>query len=73
MSIGALIFLSIVGSFICARARVAGGAVIFALVAFGLFIGTSAGAGLPEMISHFLSTIDSAATPVLNGGSRAAG
>ncbi len=73
MSIGVLIFFAIVGSFVCARARVAGGAVIFALAAFVLFIGTPAGAGLPGMISNFLSTLDHAATPVLNGGSRAVG
>src|SRR5438874_57643 len=33
MSVGALIFFAIVGAFICARVRVAGGAVVFPLVA----------------------------------------
>jgi hypothetical protein len=73
VSIGVLIFFAIVGSFVCARARVSGGAVIFALVAFVLFIGTPAGAGLPGMISNFLSTFDHATTPVLTDGSRADG
>ncbi len=47
MSVGALIFLAIVGSFICAKVRVAGGAVVFALIALVLFVTTPLGAGLP--------------------------
>jgi hypothetical protein len=66
-SVGVLIFFAIVGAVICAKARVAGGAVVFALVALVLFVSTPAGAGLPGALSGFLSTLDSAATPALNG------
>lgn len=72
MSVGVLIFFALVGAFICARARVAGGAVVFSLAAFVLFISTPAGAGLPGAVSDFLSTIDQASTPALDG-SRAVG
>lgn len=71
-SIGLLIFFALVGAFICAKARVAGGAVVFALVALALFIGTPAGAGLPGMISDFLGAISQASKP-LTGGPGAAG
>lgn len=67
-SAGVLIFFAIVGVVICARARVAGGAVVFALLALVLFIGTPVGAGLPGTVSDFLSTVDGAATPVLTEG-----
>ena len=40
MSVGVLIFFAVVGAAICAKARVPGGAVGFALVALVLFIGT---------------------------------
>lgn len=70
-SVGALIFFAIVGSIICARARVAGGAVVFGVLAVVLFVATPAGAGLPGAVSTFLSTFDNAATPVLNDQSGA--
>jgi hypothetical protein len=60
-----LIFFAIIGAVICARARVAGGAVVFALIAFTLFVTTPIGSGLPGAVSGFLSTVDGAATPVL--------
>ena len=66
-SVGAVILFAIVGSVICARARVSGGAVLFGLIAIVLFVATPAGAGLPGAISGFLSTFDGAATPVLSG------
>lgn len=73
MSIGVLIFFAVVGAAICAKARVAGGAIVFALVALVLFIGTPAGAGLPGMVSDFLSTVSQASQPITNAGSGAAG
>ena len=66
-SVGVLIFFAIVGAVICAKARVAGGAILFSLVALVLFVSTPAGAGLPGAISSLLSTVDHAATPALNG------
>ena len=64
---GALIFLAIVGSFICAKVRVAGGAVVFALVALMLFVTTPLGAGLPGTVASFMSTVSHATDPVLDG------
>ncbi len=64
---GVLIFFAVVGSAICARSRFAGGAVLFAAIAMVLFISTPVGAGLPGALSSFLSTLDHAATPTLNG------
>jgi hypothetical protein len=66
-SVGVLIFFAIVGAFICAKARVAAGAVVFSLVAILLFIATPAGAGLPQAVGEFLSAVDRAATPALTG------
>ncbi|QJY45136.1 hypothetical protein [Pseudonocardia broussonetiae] len=66
-NVGVLIFFAIVGTFICAKSRVPGGAVVFALVALVLFISTPVGAGLPGALSTFLSTLDTAATPALTG------
>lgn len=71
-SVGVLIFVALVGAVICARSRVAGGAIVFALFALVLFIGTPAGAGLPGMVSDFLGTVSKASQP-LTGGSRAVG
>jgi hypothetical protein len=62
-----MILFSILGAVICAKARVAGGAVVFALIALVLFVSTPAGSGLPAAVSGFVSTVDGAATPALNG------
>lgn len=75
-SVGVLILFAIVGALICARARVAGGAIVFALIAIVLFVGTPVGAGLPGAISHFLQVFDGASTPALtesSGEQRAVG
>ena len=50
---------------ICAKARVAGGAVVFTLIGTVLFVSTPAGRALPEAISGLVSTVDAAATPAL--------
>lgn len=73
MNVGVLIFFAVVGAVICAKARVPGGAVVFALVALVLFIGTPAGAGLPGMVADFLGSISQASQPLTGGGARAAG
>lgn len=65
-SVGLLILFAVVGAFICAKARVAAGAVLFSLVALLLFISTPVGAGLPGAISTFLNAVDRAASPSLN-------
>ena len=73
-TVGALIFFAIVGAFICARVRVAGGAVVFALIALVLFVTTPLGAGLPSAVASFMSTVSHATGPVLDGtASRGAG
>ncbi|ANY06567.1 hypothetical protein [Pseudonocardia sp. HH130630-07] len=66
-SVGVLILFMVAGAVICAKARVAGGAVAFSLVALVLFIATPVGAGLPDAIGTFISAFDQAATPALNG------
>ena len=58
---------SILGAVICAKARVAGGAIVFALIGLVLFVSTPAGSGLPRAVSGFVSTVDGAATPALTG------
>ncbi len=72
-SVGILIFFAVVGAAICAKARVAGGAIVFSLVALVLFVGTPAGAGLPGMVADFLSTVSEASQPFTDGGSEAVG
>jgi len=72
-SVGILIFFAIVGAAICAKARVAGGAIVFSLVALVLFIGTPAGAGLPGMVADFLAAIGQASEPLTGDGSGAVG
>lgn len=64
-SIGLLIVFAILGAVICAKARVAGGAVVFSLLALVLFISTLAGAGLPGAVSDLLGTLNDSATPPL--------
>jgi hypothetical protein len=64
-SVGLLIVFSIVGAVICAKARVASGAVVFSLVALVLFVSTPAGQGLPGAVSEFLSKVDASTTPPL--------
>src|SRR3954451_15077557 len=64
-SVGALILFSILGAAICAKARVAGGAIVFSLIGLVLFVSTPAGSGLPRAVSRFFSTVDGAATPAL--------
>jgi len=72
-SVGVVIFYAVVGAAICAKARVAGGAVVFSLLALVLFVGTPAGAGLPGMVADFMSTVSEASQPFTDGGSEAVG
>lgn len=67
MNVGVLIFFAAVGSVICAKARVPGGAVLFALIALVLFVGTPAGAGLPRLVGDFLDAISQASQPFTGG------
>ncbi|ALE74383.1 hypothetical protein AD006_25300 [Pseudonocardia sp. EC080610-09] len=70
-SVGVLILFMVIGAVICAKARVAGGAVAFSLVALVMFIATPVGSGLPDAIGTFVSAFDQAATPALNGAQQA--
>jgi hypothetical protein len=65
---GALILFSILGAWICAKARVAAGAIVFSLIALALFVSTPAGSGLPRAVSGFVSGVGDAATPALTDG-----
>ena len=71
-TLGILIVFALLGSVICAKSRSAGGAVVFAGVALALFIATPVGAGLPGVLSDFVSAISEAAQP-LTTGSKAVG
>ncbi|MYW71908.1 hypothetical protein [Pseudonocardia sp. SID8383] len=70
-SVGVLILFMLLGAFICAKARVAMGAVAFSLIALVLFVSTPVGSGLPAAIGTFVAAFDRAATPALNGTGRA--
>ena len=72
-TVGVLIFFAVVGAVICAKARVAGGAIAFALIGLVLFIGTPAGAGLPGMVSDFMSAVSEASEPLTDGETAAVG
>ncbi len=72
-NVGLLIFFAVVGAFICAKARVAAGAVVFSLVALVLFISTPLGAGLPGAVSGFLTAVNTASTPALTGPDEGSG
>jgi len=72
-SVGVLIFLAVVGAVICAKARVPAGAVAFSLIAVVLFVATPLGQEVPGALGSFFTTVDDAATPVLNGEVSGAG
>jgi multisubunit Na+/H+ antiporter MnhG subunit len=57
----------VLGAFICAKARVAGVAVVFALIALVIFVSTPTSAALPSVVATSFSTVDRAATPAVNG------
>lgn len=64
-SVGLLILFALIGAFICAKARSAAGAIVFAGIAIVLFIATPVGQGVPGAVSTFMSAFDNAATPAL--------
>lgn len=64
-SVGVLIAFAVLGTVICAKARVPGGAVVFALIGLVLFISTPAGSGLPGAITGFFDVVDQSTTPAL--------
>lgn len=70
-SVGVLILFALLGAFICAKARSAGGAIAFFGLALVMFVATPVGSGLPGAVSTFVSSFDQAATPALNGTQRA--
>jgi hypothetical protein len=64
-SVGILIAFSALGTFICAKSRVPGGAVVFALIGLVLFVSTPVGSGLPGAVTGFFDAVDESTTPVL--------
>ena len=72
-NVGVLIFFAILGSVICARARVAGGAVVFGVLAVVLFVSTPIGSGLPGVVSSLVSTVKDVTAPVTQGSHGGAG
>lgn len=63
--VGILILFALLGALICAKARVAGGAIVFALLGLALFVATPAGEGLPGAVATFMSSVEEATSPVL--------
>jgi hypothetical protein len=57
-NVGVLIFFAVLAAFICAKARVPAGAVVFALIALVLFVGTPVGEGLPGAVATFVGVVD---------------
>lgn len=66
-NVGVLILFAILGAFICAKARVAGGAVAFSLIGLVLFVSTPVGSALPGALATFFSAVNQASTPALTG------
>jgi len=66
-SVGVLIVFAILGAVICSKARVAGGAIVFSLIAVVLFVSTPVGSGLPASISKLVGTVNESTTPALTG------
>jgi ABC-type glycerol-3-phosphate transport system permease component len=64
-NVGVLILFAILGAFICAKARVAGGAVVFSMLALAMFISTPVGSAIPGALSALLSTVNDSTTPAL--------
>lgn len=62
---GVLIMFAVLGTYICAKARVPGGAVAFALIGLVLFCATPVGSGLPGAVSRFVDVVDQSTTPPL--------
>ncbi len=58
---------AMLGAFICAKARSAGGAVVFSMIALGLFVTTPVGSGLPGMLAEFVSSVSQASEPLTEG------
>lgn len=73
MNTGVLIFFAVLGAFICAKSRVAGGAVVFSLIALVLFIGTPVGSGLPGAVGDVLTSVSKASQPLTGSESGAEG
>lgn len=63
----ALIVFSALGAVICLRARAAGPAVFFGVLAVGLFAASPLGAQLPDAVASLFEAFDEAAT---RGGAR---
>lgn len=64
-NVGILIIFAVLGAFICAKARVPAGAVVFSLIGLVLFVSTPAGAGLPGAVTGLFDTVDDATSPTL--------
>lgn len=64
-SVGLLILFSVLGAWMCVKARAAGPAAVFSLLALVLFVSTPVGSGLPGALSTLFSAFDQAASPAL--------
>ena len=66
--VGMLIVFAVLGAVICAKSRVAGGAVVFSLIALALFTTTPIGAGLPGLLSDVVSVVGRASASLTGTG-----
>jgi hypothetical protein len=72
-NVGVLIFFALIGALICAKARSAGGAVLFGALALAMFISTPAGSGLPAAVADFLGSVSEAAAALTDDAGEGSG
>lgn len=65
-SVGILILLVLVGTWMCVKARAAGPAAAFAALTVLFIVSTPVGSGLPDLVGSVFSAVDDAFTPTLN-------
>jgi len=65
-SVGVLILLVSVGTWMCIKSRAAGPAAVFAGLAVLFVVSTPVGSVLPGAVGSLFSAVDSATTPALN-------
>lgn len=66
-SVGILILIVIVGTWMCIKGRAAGAAAAFSALTVLFVVSTPVGSVLPSAVGTLFSVLDSATSPVLNG------
>lgn len=65
-SVGILILLVLVGTWMCVKARAAGPSAAFAALTVLFIVSTPVGSGLPDLVGSVFSAVDDAFTATLN-------